>query len=135
MKSTLATALLCALACGLPTAQAAGLVSIEWSADGRFAHELTVPGHKFAEACGKLPAGTRVDWTFEAGAPMDFNIHFHEGKEVRFAARQDGIAGSAGTLQAPVEQDYCWMWSNKSAHGASLKVQLQRRKAQDAGAG
>jgi hypothetical protein len=127
MRLKPALALLCALACPLSDALAAGLVPIEWPADGRFAKELTVPAGKFAEACGKLPAGARVDWSFEAGAPMDFNIHFHEGKEVRFPAKASAIAKSAGTLDAQVEQDYCWMWTNTSAAEATLKLRLERR--------
>lgn len=127
MRPTPALALLCALACPLSDALAAGLVEIEWTAQGQFAKELTVPAGKFAEACGKLAAGTQVGWSFEAGAPMDFNIHFHEGKEVRFPAKASATAQSAGTLDAKVEQDYCWMWTNKSPADATLKLQLSRR--------
>jgi hypothetical protein len=127
MRLKPALALLCALAFPLSDALAAGLVPIEWSAGGRFAKELTVPAGKFAEACGKLPAGAKVEWSFEAGAPMDFNIHFHEGKEVRFPAQAKAIAKSAGTLDAQGEQDYCWMWTNTSKAEAVLKLQLEHR--------
>jgi hypothetical protein len=127
MTSKPTLTLLCALAFTLSEAQAAGLVPIEWTADGQFAKELTVPGKKFVEACGKLAAGAKVDWSFEAGAPMDFNIHFHAGKEVRYPAKEKASFKSSGTLEAKVEQDYCWMWTSSSAGEASLKLQLKRR--------
>ena len=108
-------------------AAAAELLPLEWSAEGRFATELKVAAGKFVEACGKLPAKARVRWRFEAGAPMDFNIHFHEGKAVRFPARQEGVAEANGTLDAPSAQDYCWMWTNKSPAETTLKLELSRR--------
>jgi hypothetical protein len=108
-------------------ASAAALVPLEWSADGRFGGEWTVPAGKFIEACGKLPAKAEVQWRFEAGAPMEFNIHFHEGKAVRFPARQSGVTKADGTLQAKTEQDYCWMWTNQSSGDATLKAELVRR--------
>ena len=30
-------------------------------------------------------------WSFEAPAPLDFNIHYHEGKKVRFPAEKSQV--------------------------------------------
>lgn len=109
------------------SAAAADLVPLEWSADGAFSKEVTVPAGKFVEACGKLPAKTKVAWSFEAGGPTDFNIHFHEGKKVRFPAKKSAVSKASGTLNAKVEQDYCWMWTNKGSSDASLQFKLTRR--------
>src|SRR5690242_2487904 len=94
-------------------AAATGLMSLEWTADGSFAKEVVVPAGQFAEACGKLPAGTRVAWRFEADTLLDFNIHFHEGEKITFPARQNGAAKADGTLDAASAQHYCWMWTNQ----------------------
>jgi hypothetical protein len=124
-KPALALSLLATAACF--DACATDLVPLEWSADGSFAREMTLPAGKFVEACGKLPAKAQVKWKFQAGAPMDFNIHFHEGKQVHYPAKTAGATTANGTLDVQSEQDYCWMWTNKSSGEASLKIELERR--------
>ena len=111
---------------GTATATEPELVSIEWSPSGTFAHEAAIPPGKFVEVCGKLPARTQVAWQFDAGAPLNFNIHFHEGKKVRFPAKRDQVARSGGTLNAKVDQDYCWMWTNEAPTATTLKLNLKR---------
>lgn len=106
---------------------AAELVPIEWDAGGRFAKALAVPAGKLAEVCGKVPAGAKVQWQFDAGTALNFNIHFHDGPKVYYPVKQDGAAQASGTLDAQVEQDYCWMWTNKSATATTLKLELVRR--------
>jgi len=103
------------------------LVSLEWAADGSFAKEMTVAAGKFVEACGKLPAGVEVVWGFDAAAPMDFNIHYHVGKKLRFPATKKHVATANGILNSKVEQDYCWMWTNKTPSEAVLRFSLGRR--------
>ena len=105
---------------------AAGVVDIQWSDSGAAAQEFRVEPGKFAEWCGKLRKGEKITWRFEAGAPLDFNIHYHEGKDVRFPAKQDGTAKAEGTLEVAVDQDYCWMWSGKGAAAAAVKATLLR---------
>ena len=103
----------------------AEVVDIRWAADGRFVHQGSVAAGKFVELCGKLPAGLNVRWGFEAGTVLDFNVHYHEGKAVVFPAKLSAAA-ARDTLHTRIEQDYCWMWSNKSAAPATLSVKLQR---------
>ena len=104
----------------------AEMVDIAWDADGRFERSVAVPSAKFAEFCGKLPAGLKVRWDFEASAPLDFNIHYHVGKDVEFPSKLSAATKARDVLQTRIEQDYCWMWSNKSATTATLKLKLQR---------
>lgn len=108
-----------------PLAQA-DIVPVTWDAAGRFAHELRVPAGKFVEMCDKLAAGSTVQWAFDATAPVNFNVHYHVGKQVNFPAKSDQVAKGEGVLDVASEQDYCWMWTNKAASDASLKVRLQR---------
>ena len=104
----------------------AEIVDIRWATDGRFAHKSSVAAGKFVELCGKLPAGLKVRWDFEASSALDFNVHYHEGKAVVFPAKLAATAAAQDTLRTLIEQDYCWMWSNKSAAPATLSVNLQR---------
>lgn len=116
-----------AAAAALPFSLHAEMVPIAWDSAGRFVHEVRVPPGKFVELCEKLPAGSSVQWSFDAGGPLHFNVHYHEGKQVHYPTRLDNAANGQGALKAAVEQDYCWMWSNKAAAEVALKLQLERR--------
>jgi hypothetical protein len=112
----------------VPVLQArAELVDIVWSTAGEFERQLSIAPGKFAEVCGALKTGQSVQWRFQADRGLDFNIHFHEGNDVRYPARAGGARELQGTLAADSAQDYCWMWSNNSAAAATLRIQLQRR--------
>lgn len=112
------------LAAALPAR--AEIVDIAWDAAGRFERTLAVAPGKFAEACGALAAGSTVRWRFEAGAPLDFNIHYHVGKAVEYPAKQAAVAKAGGTLDAKRGEDYCWMWTNKGSAPATLSFTLER---------
>ncbi len=105
---------------------ASHVVDIAWSADGRFAHKAQIAAGKFVEACGKLAAGDGVRWNFAASAPVDFNIHYHVGKEAVFPVKQAQVSSGRDLLNATVAQDYCWMWTNKGPAPVSLTVDLAR---------
>ena len=105
---------------------AAHIVDITWLPDGRFAHKAQVAAGKFVEVCGKLASGDAVRWSYEASAPVDFNIHYHVGKDTVVPARQAQVSMGRDTLKVTVAQDYCWMWTNKGTAPVSLTVELQR---------
>ena len=105
---------------------AAHIVDIAWPPDGRFAHKAQIAAGKFVEVCGKLAVGEGVRWSFAAAAPVDFNIHYHVGKEAVFPARQTQVSSGRDTLNVAVAQDYCWMWTNKSGQAVDLNVLLTR---------
>jgi len=104
----------------------AELVEIRWSAEQRFEHRFNVAPGRFAELCGPLAQGAEVRWAFDAAAPLDFNIHYHVGREVVYPVRQPLQVRAEGTLAAAVAQDYCWMWSNRGAQPVPLVVRLVR---------
>lgn len=120
--SLLAAAVLLALS----QAAAAELVPVRWDAAGQFSQELPIQPGKFVEVCEQLAEGAKVDWSFEAAGPVDFNIHYHEGKEVRFPAQKAQLARDQGTLEATLKQTYCWMWSNKGTRPLKLKFKLAK---------
>ena len=105
----------------------AELSTIAWDATERFEHSASVPTGKFLEVCGRLSKGQTVSWSFKSDQAMNFNIHYHaDDKKVVFPAKRDGVANLEDRLIVPVDQDYCWMWSNKSAVQAKIALQLQR---------
>ena len=113
------------LASAAPMAHAE-IVEFVWSSGGTFTQQKQVVPGKFVEVCGKLSVGVKVEWSFETSGPTDFNIHYHVGKEVVFPAKMSQVARGQDTLRVKVEQDYCWMWSNKTAEPVLLKASFQR---------
>lgn len=102
----------------------ADVIDIAWSAERRFEHSAEVAPGRSTEICGKLARGATVRWEFEAGGPLDFNIHYHAGKEVVYPARRSATRRGEGSLPAALDQDYCWMWTNKATRPVRLRVSL-----------
>jgi hypothetical protein len=107
-------------------AASGAITDIQWSGEGRSRHETRVQAGKFIELCGKLAQGSAVRWKFESSAPLDFNIHYHVGKDVVYPTRLTQVAAAEDTLTAAAPQDYCWMWTNKGAEAVRLTVELRR---------
>ena len=74
----------------------------------------TVESGRVHEECMKLDKGERRRYDWKADAKVDFNIHYHEGKEVFYPVKRNATAKGKGTFRAKVAQEYCWMWSSKT---------------------
>ena len=116
------------LALAMPLAAAAEIVEIKWL-DGGFSQKSTIAPKKFLEVCGKLKLQETVQWQFQGSAPSDFNIHYHVGRDVSYPEQRKGIASASGLLSVPLDQDYCWMWSNRSTETITVELSLKRGKA------
>ncbi|RQO53450.1 hypothetical protein DBR47_23795 [Paucibacter sp. KBW04] len=126
MSSTLHTLALSFLLLGGAGAAQAELVEIRWNENAKFAHSSEIAPGKFLEVCGKLGPSAPVQWSFKAQQALNFNIHFHEGEKVGYPAKADGLLAAAGVLKPSAEQDFCWMWSNKSDKAVAVAVELAR---------
>ena len=100
----------------------AELVDIRWDSVGLFETAVKVAPGKFAEVCGQLAKDQSVAWSFKGDRPMNFNIHYHEGKQVVFPAKQDAVVEAQGKLDVGLTQDYCWMWTNKTDSVVQLQL-------------
>lgn len=107
---------------------AAQVVDIAFDADGRFAHQATLAPKELLEVCGKLPRGSRVHWSFEAAAPLPFNIHVHRGQEVIYPARLEKAVKAQGLQTFDAEPAHCWMWANKAAEPVKVSVELRQQR-------
>ena len=112
----------------MPVAASAEIVEIKW-ADGVFTHKASIAPKKFLEVCGKQKKGEAVNWTFNGTAPTDFNIHYHVGKDVSYPENRKGVASAEGSLVAPLDQDFCWMWTNRAAQPLDLELKLKQANA------
>ncbi len=104
------------------------IVDITWGGDGAFAHTAAVEPGKFVELCGKLEPGAQVAWRFESTVPLDFNIHYHVGKDTVFPARRAQVRSGDDVLRVAASEDHCWMWTNKTGERAALQVRLSRER-------
>jgi hypothetical protein len=77
--------------------------------------EVTLQPGKVHESCARLEKGERRRYHWKSTAPVDFNIHYHEGREVFYPVKRDGMRGDGGAFAAKIAQDYCWMWTAKNA--------------------
>ena len=118
--------LLAAALAASPVAAKEHIVDIVWGADGAFRHAATVAPGKFVEVCGKFRAGEKVAWEFEAAEAVDFNIHYHAGKDTVFPAKLAQTLRARDTLAVTAAEDYCWMWTNKNPAPAQVSVSLKR---------
>jgi hypothetical protein len=88
-----------------------------------FSH--TIRPRQIAEECFKLPAGETIGYAFDATLPVDFNIHFHRGKEVEYPVKGEQVREAADHFTAPVTEVFCLMWSNRTLQMVTVKGQLR----------
>src|SRR5512147_1103703 len=96
-RSTLLVAILVSF---VPDANAAGIESV--TSEKPFAH--SIPPRKIAEECFKLPAGKAIGYAFESSAPVDFNIHYHVGKDVVYPVKRDQVRQAVDRFTAPSDE-------------------------------
>lgn len=115
-----------ALLLNAPVADAQ-VASIVWDAAQNFERTFTVPPGQYEEVCGSLAPPQRVKWSYESTDSLDFNIHFHEGKQVTYPARRDEARTAGGSLIISSPQEYCWMWTNKQKTAVQVRLQLSAK--------
>lgn len=96
------------------------------AADGPGPYRFTLAGKAFDERCLKLAAGETIRYHFRASAPVDFNIHYHRGKEVFYPVRQAGVREANATFRAESADDYCLMWEQRGAATAIVEGSVER---------
>jgi hypothetical protein len=91
-----------------------------------YAYELAP--YEWHEECMHLDVGDRVEFAFESTEPIDFNVHYHEGKTIVMPIVRDKTRADAGVFVPPIAQDYCLMWEAGAA-GARLDYRVRLRTA------
>jgi hypothetical protein len=77
-----------------------------------FTHPIRARG--IAEECFELRGGQTIGYAFEASAPVDFNIHFHRGKDVEYPVKRVDVRVAEESFTAPSTAEYCLMWTNRT---------------------
>lgn len=102
--------LLCILALTLPLAAAAQAPAAK-ADDSWKSFSFTLEPKKVHEECQRIEAGQKRRYMWRADGPVDFNVHYHRGKEVFYPVKRDAMRGDGGTFSAKEGDDYCWMWT------------------------
>ena len=93
------------------------------SPEKAFSHAIK-PGQS-AEECVKLTVGGTVGYEFESSERVDFNIHYHVGNDVVYPVKGDQVRRVADRFSAPSAEEYCLMWTNRTAQMVTVKGQLR----------
>ena len=88
--------------------------------------EVSLEPGAFEELCFELGAGQSMRYTFDAGAALDFNLHWHRGNTVLYPVRIDALARIGGVFHATESQAYCLMWTNKERRSVVLRARIDR---------
>lgn len=99
------------------------------AASARFGHfALDVPARGFEEHCLKLEAGERIRYRFRATGEVDFNIHYHRGKDVHYPVRTSASLKADSVFTPPDADDYCLMWERKGDGAVRIEGSVDHAK-------
>ena len=85
-----------------------------------------IAAYEIHEDCVRLRVGDRLDYEFTTNNPVDFNIHYHEGRTVLMPVVHDKSEQASGIFVPVIAQDYCLMWEAGPA-GALLDYRINLR--------
>lgn len=101
------------------------ICSVALAGEGAGPYSFTLSGKAFDERCLHLEAGQSIRYRFKASAPVDFNIHYHRGKEVVFPVKRAGVREASGTFKAKGAEGYCLMWEHRGSGSAAVEGVLE----------
>ena len=119
------------LLCAVLTAALAsyGCVAVPISVDApKVVRGQPLAPYQIHEECLRLEPGDRADFNFDSTEPVDFNLHYHEGKTVVMPLVREKSRADAAVFAAPVAQDYCLMWEAGPA-GTLLDYRVRLKRA------
>ena len=105
---------------------AVSATEIRWSSADTVEHTTTIAPGKAAELCGQIEPRLPVDWRYSATGPLTFDIHRHSGQEVIYATRSYLTREQNGKFSPTLSYEWCWMWTNETAEGVTVQVNLKR---------
>ncbi len=111
---------------GISLGYAGGIGNIiDWE-NRAFEKSASIAPKKSLEICGAFDKAEAITWQFKGSAATDFNIHYHVGKNVNYPKKSKGTQAASGKFVIPVDQTYCWMWTNKGSEPVTLNVTLKK---------
>ncbi|HSS71304.1 MAG TPA: hypothetical protein VLQ46_11735 [Casimicrobiaceae bacterium] len=76
----------------------------------RSAAGVEIAPYAIHEECVELARGERIGYYFASAAPIEFNIHYHDGAAVILPVTREKVRDDAGEFTADRKEIYCLMW-------------------------
>ena len=92
--------------------------------ESRAAEEYAIAPYEFHEECATMAPGDRIDYRFDAQAPVDFQVFYQEGAAYISTVNREGVREAAGVFTAPAARRYCVRW-DAGAQGALVDYKLR----------
>ena len=90
---------------------------------------VELPAGEFHEECLDLSRRQRLHYAFSSAQPVEFNIHYHRGKDIVYPVRLKNIRSLKSVFTPPRDEGYCMMWTNSRRNGVKLQYQFSIRPA------
>lgn len=104
----------------IPFMISALVLSFEAAAQAQSAKPVIIKPGKVFEKCLTLTPPQKIEYRFESGAKLDFNLHYHKGDQVYYPVKLDRTNGESGLYEAKAKEAYCLMWENKTSADIEL---------------
>jgi hypothetical protein len=85
---------------------------------------LSLAPLEFREYCVEMAAQDEIQYDFQSDRPVEFNIHYHQGIQIRYPVQLDGITVHADKFVAGVNRLYCLAWTNPGIVKALLTYRI-----------
>jgi hypothetical protein len=90
--------------------------------------EVTINPSKLHEECIELTPRDVLFYAFKSFEPVDFNIHYHEERNIVYPVLKKGSSAEEGKFYADKEQTYCLMWTNIQTNPVRLTYEFRVEK-------
>jgi hypothetical protein len=94
----------------------------------RALQDVAIAPFEFHEECAPLHAGDRIDYRFEAKAPVDFEIYYQDGLAHVAPVSRAGTTADSGIFPVPAPRRYCLRWE-AGQRGALLDLRVRVLRA------
>ena len=94
----------------------------------RAATALAINPYEFHEECATLATGDRLDYRFEAQAPVSFQIYYKEGIAFISTVSREDVRDGGGIFNAPAARRYCLRW-DAGQRGALVDFRIRLMRA------
>lgn len=92
----------------LPLAACAGETML--AGENKAVTAFAIAPYEIHEECMLLTPGARIDYRFEAGMPVYFDIRYREGAAIISTVSRDGVKEAAGVFASTGTRRYCVHW-------------------------
>ena len=86
--------------------------------------EFAIAPYEIHEECADMAPGDRLDYRFEAQAPVAFHLYYREELAFVSPVSREGVQEFAGVFAAKIARRYCLQWE-AGQRGALVDYRLR----------